>query len=88
MIHSINKQSEIKCLSNKHYFENTVRKDIETAYNHRRGEIGLLVLSVIVAINPIETLDIKYAIKDALKIEAKKHKKKPSTIQRIVRWFR
>lgn len=88
MIHFINKQAEIKCLLNKHYFENTVREEIEAAFNHRKGEIGLIILSVIVAINPIETLDIKYAIKDALKIEAKKSKKKPSTIQRIMRWFK
>lgn len=87
MIHRINKQAEIKCLLNKHYFENTVRSEIKISYNHR-SEIGLIILSAIVSINLIETLDIKYVVKDALKIETNKHRKKLSTIQRIMRWFR
>lgn len=88
MIHIIDKQAEIKCLLTKHYFENTVRKEIENSYNHRSGEIGLIILSVIVAINPIATLTVKHDIRLALKIEADKHRKKPSTIQRIMRWFK
>lgn len=87
MIHIIDKQAEIKCLLNKHYFENIVRKELELSRQDRIGEIGLLILAVIVSINPIETLDIKYVVKDALKIEAMKYRKKPSTIQRIMRWF-
>ena len=88
MIHIIDKQAEIKCLLSKHYFENTVRKELELSRQDRIGEIGLLILAVIVSINPIETLDIKYVVKDALKIEAMKYRKKPSTIQRIMRWFK
>jgi DNA polymerase III sliding clamp (beta) subunit (PCNA family) len=88
MIHIIDNQAKIKCLLSKHYFENTVREEIEISYNHRKGEIGFIILSVIAAINPIETLDVKYAIKEAVKIETDKHRKKLSIIQRIMRWFK
>lgn len=88
MIHRIDKQAEIKCLLSKHYFENTVRREIKDSLMCRPKDTELLIMSTIAAINPIETLDIKYAIKDAIKIEVKKHIKKLSTIQRIMRWFK
>lgn len=88
MIHSIDKQSQIKCLLNKHYFENTVRREIKDSLMCWPEDTGLLIMLIIAAINPIETLDIKYAIKDAIKIEVKKHIKKLSIVQRIMMWFK
>lgn len=80
MIHQIDKQVHLKCLTNKHYLENTVRKELEY--------YRIFILSSITTINPMEILGVKNIIRDSIKLEIKKHQKKPSIFQRIIGLFK